>query len=89
MDRRLGFVGIIIEDRKNNAAQVNSLLSAFGDHIIARTGVPQKDCDRSVITIVIEATTDELGRLTGKLGSLPGVSVKSALSKQKTGDKAA
>jgi hypothetical protein len=34
-----------------------------------------------VITLVIEASTDELGRLTGKLGMLPGVSVKSALTK--------
>lgn len=89
MDRRLGFVGIIIEDRKNSAGKVNSLLSDFGDRIIARTGVPQKENDRSVITLVIEATTDEVGLLTGRLGSISGVSVKSALSKQKAGGKAA
>ncbi|MFP4418805.1 MAG: TM1266 family iron-only hydrogenase system putative regulator, partial [Chitinispirillaceae bacterium] len=52
---------------------------------VARTGVPQREHDRSVITLVIEATTDEVGRLTGKLGSISGVSVKSALSKQKAG----
>ncbi|MFW6254269.1 MAG: TM1266 family iron-only hydrogenase system putative regulator [Chitinivibrionales bacterium] len=85
MDRRLGFIGIIIEDRKHSAGQVNSLLSDFGDRIVARTGVPQREHDRSVITLVIEATTDEVGRLTGKLGSISGVSVKSALSKQKAG----
>lgn len=81
MEKRLGFVGLIIEDRKTNAAGVNALLSEFGDIILARTGVPcpQRGC--SAITLVIDATTDELGSLTGRLGRIPGVSVKSMLSK--------
>lgn len=81
MDKRLGFVGIIIEDRKKCAEKVNRILTEYGDIIIARTGIPyfQKHC--CVITIVVDATTDEVGQLTGKLGMLDGVSVKSALSK--------
>lgn len=83
MEKRLGFVGLIIEEREQNAPRVNALLSEYGDTILARTGVPcpQRDC--SAITLVVEATTDELGGLTGQLGRLPGVSVKSMLSKQK------
>ena len=83
MEKRLGFVGIIIEDRQANAAAVNRLLGEFGNLIVARTGLPYEKRACSAITLIVDATTDELGVLTGKLGSLAGVSVKSMLSKNK------
>jgi putative iron-only hydrogenase system regulator len=83
MEKRLGFVGLIVEDRERNAAPVNSLLSDFGDIILARTGVPCPERNCSAITLVIDATTDQLGSLTGRLGRLTGVTVKSMLSKNK------
>jgi len=83
MEKRLGFVGVIIEERKKAAHQVNDVLSEFGETIVARVGVPYKEKHCSVITIIVDATTDILGNLTGKLGSIEGVSVKSALSKGK------
>jgi putative iron-only hydrogenase system regulator len=83
MQKRLGFVGLIVEDRDENAGAVNTLLSTYGDMILARTGVPCPHRDCSAITLVVDADTDELGRMTGRLGQLPGVSVKSMLSKSK------
>lgn len=80
--KRLGFVGIIIEDREKCAGIVNTVLSDFSDLILARTGLPHIKEKTSVITLVIDSTTDELGKLTGKLGSIPGVSVKSGLAKK-------
>ena len=82
MEKRLGFIGIIIEQREANAAAVNELLGQFGGIIVARTGVPYEKRDCSAITLIVDATTDELGVLTGKLGNLTGVSVKSMLSKK-------
>ncbi|MDO9464993.1 MAG: iron-only hydrogenase system regulator [bacterium] len=84
MDKRLGFVGIIIEDRKKASSRINSLLSEYGDIIAARVGIPYKEKNCCVITLVVDATTDELGSLTGKLGAIEGVSVKSALGKVKS-----
>ena len=81
--RRVGFVGIIVENRKENAPKVNSILTEFGDIIIGRLGVPYKEKNCSVIVIIVDATTDELGALTGKLGEIKGVSVKSALAKER------
>ena len=81
MDKRLGFIGLIIEDRARNAAGVNTLLSEYGEMILARTGVPCPKRNCSAITLVVDATTDQLGALTGRLGRLDGVSVKSMLSK--------
>ncbi|MBI9020898.1 MAG: iron-only hydrogenase system regulator [Verrucomicrobia bacterium] len=83
MEKRLGFVGIIIEEREANAAAVNELLGGFGNLIVARMGVPYEKRACSAITLIVDATTDELGVLAGKLGSLPGVAVKSMLSKTK------
>lgn len=83
MEKRLGFVGIIIEEREANASAVNGLLGQFGDIVVARMGVPYEKRSCSAITLIVDATTDELGVLTGKLGSLPGVSVKSMLSKER------
>jgi len=81
MNRRLGFVGIIIEDRVKSAPDVNRILSEYGDLIVARTGLPHAHGKMSVITLVVDTDTDSLGVLTGRLGSLEGISVKSMLAK--------
>jgi putative iron-only hydrogenase system regulator len=82
MQRRIGFVGIILEDRER-AEAVNHVLSGHADLILARMGLPRRDKGISVITLVVEATTDELGSLSGQLGKIAGVSVKSALAKER------
>ncbi|WP_430972365.1 TM1266 family iron-only hydrogenase system putative regulator [Sunxiuqinia rutila] len=80
-EKRLGFVGIIIEDRTNSASLVNELLSKHADLILARTGIPRAKGHTSVITLVVDCTTDELGQLTGRLGAINGVQIKSGLAK--------
>ena len=78
---RLGFVGIIVEDRKNLSTEINKIISDFGNIVIARLGVPYKEKKCSVITLIVDTDTDLLGKFTGRLGAINGVSVKSALSK--------
>jgi len=80
MEQRIGFVGIIIENR-DCVERVNHLISESADIILARVGLPQRDRGVSVITLVVEATTDQVGLLTGRLGAVKGVSVKSGLAK--------
>jgi putative iron-only hydrogenase system regulator len=82
MEKRVGFVGIIIHDRTKWAEEVNKVLSEFGEIIVVRTGVPHVRDEYSVIMLVVDATSDQVGALTGKLGAMTGVSVKSMLSKQ-------
>ena len=80
MERRTGFVGIILENR-NGVEEVNRVLSEHAEMILARMGLSRREKGIAVITLVVEATTDELGALTGSLGKIPGVSVKSGLAK--------
>ena len=82
MEKRIGFVGIIIENRIDHAEAINQALSEFGKIIVVRTGVPNVRARWSVITLVEDATTEEIGALTGRLGMIEGVSVKSALAKE-------
>ncbi|XXJ21669.1 TM1266 family iron-only hydrogenase system putative regulator [Desulfovibrio caledoniensis] len=79
MQKRLGIIGIIIKDRQQAAGTVNSILSDHGEIIVGRMGLPFRDRGVSIIDLIIEATTDEVGALTGKLGNLEGVRVKSLL----------
>ncbi len=81
MERRIGFVGIIVEKRETAGSEVNRVLSDNAELILARVGLPCRERKVSVITLVVDATTDELGRLTGRLGQIAGVSVKSGLCK--------
>ena len=80
--KRLGFVGIIIDNREKCSGIVNDVLSEHAELILARTGLPNAKGNTSVITLVIDASTDEVGVLTGKLGRINGVSVKSGLAKK-------
>lgn len=64
MGKRLGFIGIIIENRKVNAPEVNAILCEYGEIIAARMGLPYKEKQCSIITLIVNATTDELGSLT-------------------------
>jgi len=81
MEKRIGVVGIVVES-KENVPRLNSILSEFGENIIGRMGVPVKHSKGiSVISLIVEGTTDEIGSLTGKLGNLSGITVKTALTK--------
>ncbi|MBP5510328.1 MAG: iron-only hydrogenase system regulator [Kiritimatiellae bacterium] len=84
MQRRIGFVGIILENRKN-VDELNRVISDHAGLILARVGLPMRgdETAAAVITLVVEATTDEMGALAGRLGKLEGISVKSALAKQR------
>jgi putative iron-only hydrogenase system regulator len=80
MDKRIGVVGIVVENMES-VPKINSVLHEYADIILGRMGVPYREKNISVISLIVEGTTDQIGALTGKLGNLPGVNVKSALSK--------
>ena len=81
---RMGFIGIVIENRTQaNIEAVNRILSEFGDMMLGRIGVPDRQTQSAVIGLIIQGSTDRVGALTGKLGSLGGVQVKSALTSDK------
>lgn len=82
MEKRIGVVGIVVEKR-DHIARLNAILSEYAENIIGRMGVPYaKAKNLSVIALIVSGTTDQIGALTGKLGGLEGISVKTALTKK-------
>ena len=79
---RLGVIGIVIFDR-SRAVQVQLVLSQFADLIVARTGIPDKETGQSVISLIVKGTVEEISALCGKLGKIPDVQAKSALTTSK------
>ena len=80
MEKRIGVVGIIIEEF-DKATFVNDILHDFGNLIVGRIGVPYKDRGIFVISIIVDGTMDEISAMTGKIGKISGVNVKSAITK--------
>ncbi|MBI6039528.1 TM1266 family iron-only hydrogenase system putative regulator [Clostridium perfringens] len=80
MSTRIAVIGIVIESL-DNIKEVNSILSEYDKLIVGRMGLPYKEKNIRVISIVVDGTTDEISAITGKIGKLKGVSVKAAISK--------
>ena len=81
MSKRIGTVTIIIADRINQSVRVNDILSKHADIIIGRMGLPYSLKKISVICLIVNGSTDQLGSLTGQLCSIEGVQVKSVMAK--------
>ncbi|HBC92558.1 MAG TPA: CopG family transcriptional regulator [Pelotomaculum sp.] len=79
MDRRIGVIGIVVENREDASRRINTVLSEYGEIIVGRMGVPYRDRNLSIISLIVDGSTDEIGAMSGKLGSLAGVKVKTAL----------
>jgi putative iron-only hydrogenase system regulator len=79
MESRIGAV-IIVVSEEGDIQRINSAISEHSDLIIGRQGIPLRDRSTNVISLVMEGNTDRIGSLTGKLGRMPGVKVKSVLA---------
>ena len=79
MESRIGAV-IILVSEEGDIQRINSAISEHSDLIIGRQGIPLRDRSINVISLVLEGNTDRIGSLTGKLGRMPGVKVKSVLA---------
>lgn len=80
MISRIAVIGVVVSQRENAANRVNAVLSEHANIIVGRMGIPYKERGLSVISLIVDGTTDEIGALTGKLGNIDHVRVKSAIT---------
>ena len=78
-ETRVAVMGIIVEDTESTEA-LNAILHEYGSYIIGRMGVPYREKNINIISIAIDAPQDTIAALSGKIGRLDGVSVKTAYS---------
>ena len=79
MEKRVAVMGIIVENR-DVVQEVNNILHEYAEFIIGRMGIPYREKKISIISIAIDAPQDAISALSGKIGKLPGISVKTAYS---------
>ena len=79
MEKRVGSAIFLIQERES-VQHLNEILSKHSQIIVGRLGLPRSN-GQSIISLVLEGTTDEIGSLTGQLGRLSGIQVKSVLLK--------
>ena len=79
METRVAVMSIIVED-PGAVERINGYLHEFVDYIIGRMGLPYRKRKISIISIALDAPQNTISSLAGKIGSLPGVSVKTAYS---------
>ena len=76
---RVAVMSIIVEDADSVEA-MNALLHEYGAFIIGRMGLPYPAKKINIISIALDAPQDTISALAGKIGALPGVGVKTAVS---------
>ena len=79
MDSRVAVMSIIIENL-NAVEQVNAVLHEYGEYIIGRMGIPYRARRISIISIALDAPQDTISALSGRIGKMEGVSVKTSFS---------
>ena len=80
-ERRIGFVGIIIREPKKSYNKLNEILHLYSSIIVGRLGIPYRERNLSIISLILDGNTDEIGAMTGKIGQLPGVTIKTGFIK--------
>jgi len=81
VQKRLGVVAIVVEEL-SAAGEVNNILHEFSHVIIGRIGIPYRERGVSVISVIVDGTGDEISALTGQIGRIKHVCVKTALTKE-------
>ncbi len=80
MENRIALLGIIIE-QPDSVEPLNALLHEYNKYIVGRMGLPYRQRNVSIISIVLDAPTDVISALSGKVGMLQGVTAKALYSK--------
>lgn len=78
-EKRIAVLSVIVRNRES-AEQLNAYLSAYGEHIVGRMGIPYREKNVSVLCVVLDAPASVVNALTGKIGQLDGVSAKTLFS---------
>ena len=79
MESRVAVMSIIVENT-DSVEKINVLLHDYSQYIIGRMGIPYRDKKISIISIAIDGPQDKIAALSGKIGNLNGVNVKTAYS---------
>lgn len=79
MEKRVAVISIIVENSES-VAKLNEMLHEFSEYVIGRMGIPYRQKEINIISVAVDAPQDKISSLSGRIGKLDGVSVKTAYS---------
>ena len=79
METRVAVISIIVEN-PTMVEKLNALLHEYGEYVIGRMGIPYRKRSVSIISVAMDAPQSTIAALSGKIGALPGITVKTAYS---------
>lgn len=79
METRIALIGIIVEN-PDLVEQLNHLLHEYGCFIVGRMGIPYEKKNVNIISVAIDAPQDIISALSGRIGRLNGIGVKTVYS---------
>lgn len=82
MKKRIAIISAILESPEKSQYEFNKIVSEYKFLIKGRMGIPFDEENISVISITVVGTIDEINSLTGKLGNLNNITVKTSISKK-------
>ncbi|TEB04984.1 hypothetical protein Psch_03747 [Pelotomaculum schinkii] len=77
MKQDICIAGLLINEKSQQAPQVQQVLSKYGKLILHRSGIPYSDCDRGLINVTMKASEEELQNFKAELNRIGGVKVES------------
>ena len=80
-ETRIALIGIIVENQEITD-ELNRILHEFGEYIVGRMGIPYKKQKVCIISVIVDAPNNVISSLSGKLGMLDCISVKTVYSKK-------
>lgn len=79
METRVAVMSIIVENSEM-VERLNGILHEYGEYVIGRMGIPYRKRRINIISVALDAPQNTIAALAGKIGALPGISVKTAYS---------
>lgn len=76
MEERVAIIGIFIHD-PSSVTKVNEILHEYANVVVGRMGIPYREKSINIISVIVNASANDISSFAGKLGRLEGITVKS------------
>ena len=82
MEKKIAVIGVILDHPQQVQFEFNKTISEYKDIVRGRLGLPLVEQGISAVSLTVVGSLDRINSLTGKLGNIEGVSVKTSISKK-------
>lgn len=80
--KKIAVISAILEEPEMIQKEFNDTVSSFQGIVKGRMGIPFEEEKMAIISLTVIGGLDQINSLTGKLGNIPYVTVKTAISKR-------